>query len=321
VRRAFAEVVEPVSKATASVVVGGKQVALGVIVHDEGLILTKASELVGPASVRLSDGRIFPAGVVGCALEHDLAMLRIEGKPGRLRSVTLADSDGDPPVGSLVAAVGTTPVPMAAGVISVGRRTILADVVMGVVLQDHIMGAGARISDVTPFGGARSAGIKRDDVIIGIDDAKISDREDVTALMAKKSPGEKIVVRVRRGDEQLDFPVTLVLRPAGSPRSARQNRMGGRLSERRTGFAAVIQHDMVTLEPNQCGSAVVTLDGKVVGLTIARAGRTEAYALPADVIAPLIDDLRAGKYPPTTNPSTQPTTLPAERTSPVSVEK
>ena len=70
--------------------------------------------------------------------------------------------------------------------------------------------------------------------------------------------------------------------------------MGGELSGRRTGFPAVLQTDMV-VEPKDCGGPVVDLDGKVLGINIARAGRVETWILPSENIRPLLDDLKAGK--------------------------
>ena len=58
-----------------------------------------------------------------------------------------------------------------------------------------------------------------------------------------------------------------------------QNTMGGPLSERRAGFPAALQHDTV-LQPNQCGGPVVDLDGKTVGINIARAAASAATPSP-----------------------------------------
>jgi serine protease Do len=73
--------------------------------------------------------------------------------------------------------------------------------------------------------------------------------------------------------------------------------MGGDLSERRSGFPAVLQHDSV-LGPEECGGPVIDLAGRAIGINIARAGRTESYAIPDDVLRPLIDELLSGNYPP-----------------------
>ena len=45
-----------------------------------------------------------------------------------------------------------------------------------------------------------------------------------------------------------------------------------------------MQHDS-PLMPEQCGGPLVNLRGEVVGLNIARAGRTASYALTGDHLA------------------------------------
>ena len=64
-----------------------------------------------------------------------------------------------------------------------------------------------------------------------------------------------------------------------------------------------------------CGGPLVDLSGKVIGINIARAGRTETYALPADVVQALLGPLENGKLAPVNANAphavtTQPTTLP-----------
>ena len=49
------------------------------------------------------------------------------------------------------------------------------------------------------------------------------------------------------------------------------------------------------LKPNECGGPLVDLDGRVIGLNIARAGRTETYAIPSEVILQLLPELLAAK--------------------------
>ena len=65
------------------------------------------------------------------------------------------------------------------------------------------------------------------------------------------------------------------------------NEMNG-MSKRRSGYDRVIQHDSV-IRPEECGGPLVNLDGKVIGINIARAGRVETYALP---IKPVLDFAR-----------------------------
>src|SRR5262249_33204710 len=75
------------------------------------------------------------------------------------------------------------------------------------------------------------------------------------------------------------------------------NNMGSKLSDKRTGFPNILQHDTV-LAPADCGGPLVDLDGKAVGINIARAGRVESFAIPSDTVLALLPDLKSGKLAP-----------------------
>ena len=66
-------------------------------------------------------------------------------------------------------------------------------------------------------------------------------------------------------------------------------RMGGRVSRKRSGYPAAIQHDML-LTPNRCGGPLVNIDGLAVGVNIARASRVKSYAIPSEVIQDWLGD-------------------------------
>ena len=67
------------------------------------------------------------------------------------------------------------------------------------------------------------------------------------------------------------------------------NNMGGhRYSEVRDGFARVVQSDM-QIEPEDCGAPVVDLEGRAVGVAIARAGRIKTFIIPALAIEELME--------------------------------
>ncbi len=51
------------------------------------------------------------------------------------------------------------------------------------------------------------------------------------------------------------------------------------------------------LKPEECGGPVVDLNGQVVGLNIARSGRTESLMIPASVIQEVLQEQQAGKLP------------------------
>ena len=68
----------------------------------------------------------------------------------------------------------------------------------------------------------------------------------------------------------------------------RSAKMAGPLSQRRSGFPSAIQHDSL-LRPEDCGGPIMDIDGRIVGLNIARAGRVASYALPSTVVKKHLD--------------------------------
>ncbi len=117
--------------------------------------------------------------------------------------------------------------------------------------------------------------------------------------MTKRKAGDLINLQVRRGEEELALEATLQQRPAGDNRGDLQNLMGSDLSPRRSGYPTILTHDSV-VKPSDCGGPLVDLDGNVVGINISRAGRTESWAVPTEVIQGLLPDLKSGKLSPTT---------------------
>jgi serine protease Do len=73
------------------------------------------------------------------------------------------------------------------------------------------------------------------------------------------------------------------------------DQMGGELSDNRAGYPSALQTDL-TLEPSECGGPVVNLDGKAIGVNIARGGRVKSYAVPAKDLRALLGDVKSGKF-------------------------
>ena len=109
----------------------------------------------------------------------------------------------------------------------------------------------------------------------------------------------QVAVKAKRKSDMKDFKVTLGSAP--KDRGDVQNSMGSVLSERRTGFPQVLQTDLV-LDAKDVGGPVVDLDGNVLGINIARAGRVETWVLPSEVIRPLLPEFKAGKFAPVSAP-------------------
>jgi serine protease Do len=295
VHEAFREVVSRVNTSTVAVLVDGRQIALGVIVSPDGYILTKASDLSDDVQCRIRGGGIVSAKIVGIHSRYDVALLKVEltGLP----AVEWAEGR-DPRVGQWLATPGMEDLPVAVGIVSVGRRPIPPEKgVLGIQLSEGA--PGPKVTHVVPGSAAARAGVQIGDIIVKAGDQRVENPQSFDQLLHKLAPGDSVSVVVRRGGKQLTVRAT-VGRAAGIPqtRGYWMNRMSGRMSHRRAGFPQAIQHDTV-LSPEMCGGPVVDLSGKVVGVNIARAGRVETYAVPADTVKLLIRELRGGPAAPT----------------------
>jgi serine protease Do len=298
---AFRRVVAGPSRSTVRVRCRGKDVALGTVVGEDGWILTKASEVKGNVVCRLADGREWKAEVVNRNRRYDLALLKIDARglvPVRWWESATA------PVGNWVASPGTGARPVGIGVVSVAARRLpavknpwesenLPKGYLGISLEEAE--GGPKITQVMPRTAADRVGLKVNDRILAIDGKTITEPAEVMTTLLAYKPRDVITVRIKRGEEELKLKVRLGKRPLD--REDFQNRLGSQLSRRRKGFPRILQHDTV-LKPSDCGGPLVDLDGNVIGINIARAGRTESYAVPAEALPRLLRKLSGGKLNP-----------------------
>lgn len=309
----FKPVVAKAAESTVRIKCDDKDCVLGTIVDADGYILTKLSELKGVVSVRFSDGTEFEATTVAAHKDTDLALLKVDVKG--LKPVKFVDTKKIPQ-GSWVAASGPTSDPVGVGIVSVmtrkltGRDTIITNPNRGYLgvfpadeKDDDGKLVGAKISELSPGGAAEKAGLKAGDVIVEINGKKIVSETSLRSFLDTVKGGDKIDVKAKRKGEMKDFKVTLGSAP--KDRGDIQNAMGSLLSARRTGFPLVLQTDLV-VDAKDCGGPVVDLDGNVLGINIARAGRVETWVLPSEVIRPLLPEFKAGKFAPNTTAAEMP---------------
>ncbi len=295
----FREVIAKPRESTVRVRVADKDVALGVIVSADGWILSKHSEIKsGKITCKLHDGREFEAEEFGHDNPFDLVMLKIDAKD--LPPIVWTESKASR-VGHFVASPGDGADPVAFGVVSVNSREVkgarLAPLVsgggyLGVALDFEY--AGVKIQEVLPGTPAQKSGLKNGDLILSLNGQVVKNSDEFLAVISRNKPGDQVELKIVRDDKEQPLKITLGSRPGqkgGKSRGDIQNSMGSKLSDRRTGFPIILQHDSV-LKPNDCGGPLVNLDGKVLGINIARAGRTESYAIPSEAVTPLLDRLK-----------------------------
>lgn len=97
---------------------------------------------------------------------------------------------------------------------------------------------GAYVADLTPEGAAKRAGIQPGDVITAVNGKKVESSSELQEQVANYSPGDQVQVTVWRGEQKLQFNVTLrnikgttsLLEPKVA-RSTNLSRLGVRLNE------------------------------------------------------------------------------------------
>jgi serine protease Do len=108
--------------------------------------------------------------------------------------------------------------------------------------------------------------------------------------------GQTVTLGLRRDETNLDTQVRMTTLKSGQLASdlssrSRSSRVMGEVSQRAEGFEKAIEHDSV-LQPWLCGGPLVNVDGKAVGINIARAGRVTTYALPGSLVKRIYEHLK-----------------------------
>jgi serine protease Do len=201
-------------------------------------------------------------------------------------------------VGQWVVTPGLETTPDAVGIVSVPTRKIPPKkALIGVSLD--FTATEARIADILPGLGAEKAGLMPGDVILAVNDTTVNDSDELIAELATFREGQRVQLRFRRDSAELEAEIELAVpkpdaRERRFNRQDRMNRFGSQLSQRSEGFQLAIQHDTV-LQAWECGGPLLNLDGKAIGLNIARAGRVASYALPEEVVRSVLLKLRAAR--------------------------
>ena len=296
----------PISKATRNSVVkfdlNGTTVALGAVIDSSGLAITKASEIKkGKLTCWLANGREVSVERLNTDEETDLALVKVNARG--LKPIQWAVQPAA--LGQWVVTPGVADTPQAIGIISVPRRKILPKrALIGVQLD--FRSQGAKIDKVMKGLGAETAGLKPGDRIVAVNGSPVSEGEELIKTLRNFREGQSVKLKVQREEQEFEAVINMMVpkNERGFDREDRMNRMGSEPSERAEGFELALQHDTV-LQNWQCGGPLVDLDGKALGINIARAGRVASYALPADLVQRAILTLKAPIPAPNVRPASK----------------
>jgi len=269
---------------------------VGTLVNKNGLVVTKHSELDtakagGTLRIVLPGAKRFHRGkLVAHDDKTDLAFIstNLKQDPG----FDWAETDEIDPATWVVAGVAgseTRPY-VRAGITSATSRAIpKAGAVIGILMGNPVNDQdGVPVRTVTPKGPSEKAGMKNGDVILSIEGKAVNSTDELRKAVGKHDAGETITVVVQRKEEKKTLKITLGYRElVFAAMKSRNDTLSGKVSVRRTGFEKIIQHE-VTLAPSEMGGPLLDLQGRLLGINIARRNRVEFFALPASLVQKVI---------------------------------
>jgi len=286
---AFRRAADRVGRSVVRLRSNGRPAALGTVVGDDGLLISKSSELREPIMMDVPGGHPVKATVVSRSHVHDVVLLKVD--PNHLGDSPVIWDAARAHAPRLVEFVAVTAPsgqpPLAVGVVSAGVHPIpdLATK-LGMELDEVKDGPGVRVIGLTP-GGVAEKTIRIDDVFTHINKKLIDTRDDLFEELNR--PGRQSVkLTMRRGGVEQSASFTL-----GNPGRHATDTQANR---RRDGFPQCFQHD-APLSPGDCGGPLVDLDGEVIGINIARAGHSASLAIPTDIVREVVRELKAGSRP------------------------
>ena len=263
---------------------GRKEVGYGVVVSADGHILTKASEIAPVKSLSVTvDQTVYrDAKVLLTDPMWDVALVKIEA--AGLIPVVYAETSALPQ-GSWVVANGATTRTarrLLAGIVSAKIREIpvAGGPALGVVLSSETK--RLVIEEVNEKSGAKEAGLEKGDVILSIEGKKVTKIEEIGEVLKDRKEGSKVKVTYRRKKAENTVEVRLAAKAElFEEQKNRNDQMSGEYSPRRSGFPRVMQHDILGSR-QVVGGPLLDLEGRCVGMNIARANRAENFAIPVE---------------------------------------
>ncbi len=271
------------------------EIAYGTVISEDGYIATKASEIGAAIGLSVVVDRTTYGDVKMVAVDPswDVALLKIPATG--LVPVKLAAELPDPQRGTWVVANGATTrsrrMPQV-GIIAASAREVApaGGTVLGISLDEE--GGKLTVTEVHEGSGAAEAGVRKGDRILAAGGEKTGDRKELAAVLEKFRVGDEVELTVQRKDTELSLKVKLAGRvDVFGEEMSRNDAMSGDFSARRSGFPRVIQHDVIA-NSSGMGGPLLDLEGRCLGMNIARANRCETYAIPAADLKSLLDRLK-----------------------------
>lgn len=279
----------------------GRSICTATIVGEDGYVLIKASEVpeLQKTRIKFSDGRSADLREVHRDTRLDLVLAQAIGITG-LRAVSFggAHSLG---LGQWLCSVAETGAETRIGIVSAKSRRITGmGAAIGIRMDEKAAkdGKGVRIVGIASESPAEAAGLHEDDVLINVAGEKVAASHRVYDIVKGRQPGEIIDIRYLRKNKEESCRVRLASRNKVLQNWEGEDFANGGVSLRSDNFPDVLQHD-IPLLPTDMGGPLATLEGKVVGINIARVDRVTTFALPVEAFWTEAQQwIKADRHPP-----------------------
>ena len=256
-------------------------VALGVVLREDGVVLTKGSSLKSDSiTCKLPNGETLPAKILSRDSDFDIALLQVHANA--LKAAEWAKES--PEIGAWLAIPNGRGKVASVGCLSVKAREIpVVRAVIGVQLDIK----STKIVMVAEEGGAHDAGLLAGDFIRRVDKRNVKNIKEVHSILDDFRAGDTVSVVVNRSGGEIEKTILL-----GAPEDVFFNfghwELSGPLTRRRDGFPSAIQLDAV-LRPSLCGGPLIDVSGNIIGVTLARSDRIATLAATYQDLKPTLD--------------------------------
>ena len=262
---------------------------LGTLLNSE-YVATKLSELTPDETIdcRFHEGDPCVAEIAMTNVALDLALLKLQS-PRRAATSLVSQTVVSAAEFSLVFAASAKSEPVRVGLITRYRHNEpRLNGKLGAILDVDETSRAVRVKEVAPNSTASVAGLSKTCLIESMNGQPVKSLDNVGALLSEHQPGDWLQFQFRIAEKSSTTFARLQHDPA--ERFERTEFLDGRsgiVSERRSGFADVIQHD-IELSPSHCGGPLIDSEGRVIGVNIARRARESSLAIPIEVVLQLL---------------------------------
>ncbi|MCM8537989.1 MAG: S1C family serine protease [Lentisphaeraceae bacterium] len=275
VKQSLTKLISHVNPTVVQILNNDEVISTGIIISADGLVLTKFSELKKLHKIKTYDGSILDSIIVGSDSQTDLALLKINSKD--LKPLVFTKENPKLERGDfLITALpeGESKIGVLSGL---PRDIIKISGVIGVMLGDE-NNEGVIVNQSVTDGPAHTADIRNGDIIESIDGLPTKSHQDILKALSGKGPGKTVLVNIKRTKEKIQKKLTLGDRHITFGMFNRNLEMSGKVSKRVDGFRNILQHD-IPIRHTESTSPIFNIEGKLVGINIAKANRAEYFAL------------------------------------------